>query len=173
MEIITAAESQFADVRRFYHSLIDDMREAHMNITWIKDVYPSPDFLRESIRRREVYIGCQSGDIAAAMVLNHQYNEGYRDFPWRTEAKDTEIMVIHALGVHPRCGGKGCGREMVAKAISTAKGAGMKAIRLDVLSGNLPAKRLYTGCGFQYMQTVQMFYENTGTADFELYEYVL
>ena len=62
---------------------------------------------------------------------------------------------------------------MVQKAIDIAKETGMKAIRLDVLGGNIPAERLYQGFGFRYMATLKMYYEDTGWTDFKLYEYVL
>ena len=48
---------------------------------------------------------------------------------------------------------------------------GMKAIRLDVLEGNLPAEKLYQKVGFQYAGSLNIFYEDTGWADFNLYEY--
>lgn len=49
----------------------------------------------------------------------------------------------------------------------------MKAIRLDVLEGNIPAENLYRGFGFQYMATLEMCYEDTGWINFKLYEYVI
>ena len=107
------------------------------------------------------------------MVLNHRYNEGYKKFQWRTQANDSEVLVIHALGVHPDFSGKGYAKEMVNKAIEVAMEASMKAIRLDVLGGNVPAEKLYTGIGFKYMDTLQMYYEDTGWTDYKLYEYVL
>ena len=81
--------------------------------------------------------------------------------------------MIHALGVHPDFQGKGCAKAMVRKAITIAGETGMKAIRLDVLAGNIPAENLYQGMGFQYLTSVQMYYEDTGWAAFKLYEYVL
>ena len=62
---------------------------------------------------------------------------------------------------------------MVQKAIELGKSAKAKAIRLDVLSGNYPAERLYRKLGFKYVDTVQMFYENSGLTDFLLFEYTL
>lgn len=47
------------------------------------------------------------------------------------------------------------------------------ALRLDVLGGNVPAERLYTGQGFTYRGTVRMFYDDTGWTDYGLYEYLL
>ena len=41
---------------------------------------------------------------------------------------------------------------------------------LDVLEGNLPAKKLYESVGFQYIERMELFYEDTGLAGFWLYE---
>ena len=62
---------------------------------------------------------------------------------------------------------------MVEKAIDIAKRAGVKGLRLDVLKGNDTASRLYVRCGFKYVCSVQMYYENTGNAEFGIYEYVI
>ena len=48
-----------------------------------------------------------------------------------------------------------------------------RTLRLDVLGGNVPAERLYTGQGFARRGTVRMFYADTGWTDYGLYEYLL
>ena len=76
---------------------------------------------------------------------------------------------------------QGCGtkysleeaKSMMREAIALAEQTGQKAIRLDVLRGNVPAENLYKGIGFQYVGTVPMFYEDTGWTDYLLYEYPL
>ena len=173
MIIRKAEENEYDAVRAFYHSLIEEMKDSPYDIGWEKDIYPAPDFLRESLRTGELYIGMEQDAIAAAMVINHQSNNGYRKFQWAMEADDSEIAVIHALGVHPAYGGRGYAGQMVQEAIAIAGEAGMKVLRLDVLKGNVPAEKLYTGAGFQYQGTLQMYYEDTGWTDYELYEYVL
>ena len=77
-------------------------------------------------------------------------------------------MVIHMLGVHSDFAGKGLARKMVRFAVEEAKNRGMKAIRLDVLEGNLPAEKLYVSEGFVYVDTLQLFYEDTGRTNFNL-----
>ena len=67
----------------------------------------------------------------------------------------------------------GYAKAMVQRAIDLARANGMKAIRLDVLEGNIPAENLYIGFGFQYMATLKMYYEDTGWTNFRLYEYVI
>ncbi len=49
----------------------------------------------------------------------------------------------------------------------------MKAVRQDMLKGNVPAEKLYEGEGFTYVDTVKLFYEDTGRVDFKMYEYVI
>lgn len=62
---------------------------------------------------------------------------------------------------------------MVKKVIEIAENIGQKAVRLDVLNGNIPAERLYLKYGFRYVDAVQMFYEDTGWTAFKLFEHVI
>lgn len=170
MEILTACESNYQDIRAFYHSLIDAMQSADYHIGWEKDIYPAPEFLQDSIQREELFIGVENKKIVAAMVLNHQCNDGYEKYQWPTKAERDEVMVLHALGVHPACAGKGLAKQMVTFAIEKARKNHQKALRLDVLKGNVPAEKLYSGMGFKYLHTLPMYYEDTGWTDYELYE---
>lgn len=173
MEITLAAISQYEQVRLFYHSLIDAMEGSPYPPGWKKDIYPSPEFLMESISRKELYIGCENREIVCAMILNQENNESYEQFQWPTAAAKGEISVIHALGVHPVHTGKGFARQMVRTAIMLARKNNRKVLRLDVLKGNLPAENLYKGEGFRHLHTLPMYYEDTGWTDYELFEYVL
>ena len=58
-------------------------------------------------------------------------------------------------------------------AIAMAREKGIKTVRLDVLEGNLPAEKAYGKVGFQYVDTVRMFYEDTGWTNYKLYEYIV
>ena len=173
MIIKKADLDQYPAVRALYHSLIDAIAEIPNTVGWKKDIYPSPEFLTDSIRKGELFIVEEDGEIVGAMIMNHDCNEGYRAFQWPTEAEPEEISVIHALGVHPRHARKGYAKEMVEYAIKTAREDHQKVIRLDVLKGNVPAEKLYSGLGFQCLHTLTMFYEDTGWKEFELYEYQL
>lgn len=138
---------------------------------WEKGVYPSDEYLRSSINNQELYIGTLDENIVCAMIVNHECNESYSKAEWSTRLKPNEITVIHALGVHPDFSRKGFAKEMVTKVIDIAKSTNQKAIRLDVLKGNTPAENLYLSAGFKYVDTIQMYYEDTGWTDFKLYEY--
>ncbi|MBP3730894.1 MAG: GNAT family N-acetyltransferase [Mailhella sp.] len=173
MMIKKANADQYHSVRAFYHSLIDGIADRPYSAGWKKDIYPAPDYLLNAIRNGELYIALENHEIIASMVLNHECNEGYHKYQWLTKAEQDEISVIHALGVHPLHTGKGYAKKMVKFAIETAQKNHQKAIRLDVLKGNVPAEKLYAGLGFQHLHTLPMFYDDTGWTDYELYEYKL
>ena len=174
MRIVQAQEGQFAEVRAFYFAVIDGLAEAEYGPGWKKDIYPAPEYLRSSIRDGELYIGVdEGGDIIAAMILNHWCNDAYLGYDWPTQATWDEVMILHTLAVLPQHTGRGLAKQMVRFAIDKARAQGAKAIRLDVLAGNVPAERLYPSLGFIYLATIPMFYEDTGWTDYELYELAL
>ena len=159
MLVIRAAHAdEFEKVRGFYHELIDMMEGSEFHPRWEKFVYPSDDFIRSSIERGELYVGLLSGEIVGAMAVNGEGAEGYEGAPWGVNAARGEFSVIHALGVLPSHHGRGFARGLVATAKDVARGLGHKALRLDVLDGNLPAVKLYESEGFRFVSRVKLFY---------------
>lgn len=173
LSIRKADPHELENIRTFYHQLTDACQRAHYDIGWKNDIYPSPEFLKESLSAGELYIGLMNGRMASAMILNHKCNDGYQDITWPAALPPASITLIHALGVHPEYAGQHIGRRMVEFAADKAKTAGQKALRLDVLKGNTPAEKLYTRFGFQPRGVVRMYYEDTGWTDYEVYEYLL
>lgn len=173
MHIRIAAPAEFQAVRSFYHKVIDGMRGAEYKPAWEKGIYPSDRYLKDSVERGELWVCESESGYAAAMIVSHECNAGYKSIQWSIEAEEAEVTVLHALCVLPELQGKGIAGAMVRKLLEIAESTGQKAVRLDVLGGNLPAEQLYRKYGFQYVDTVQMFYEDTGWTDFKLYEYNL
>ncbi len=169
-DIQKAVPADFQEVWDFYCRLIDDMADAEFRPGWEKGVYPTEEFLRSSLWNGQLYAARRDGVMAGAMVVNHDCTPGYEAIRWAVPAEPGEVSVIHALGVSPAFQGGGVAKELVHAAVRLARSAGQKAIRLDVLGGNLPAQKLYTAAGFQYMGTLKLFYEDTGLTDFLLYE---
>lgn len=172
-ELLHLTPNDFDEVRNFYWELIDQIKDLDYVPGWEKGVYPADAFLKDSLNKGELYILKQDQRIVAAVVCNYQCNEGYLGTQWKTDATDEEVLVIHALGVLPECHHQGLAKRMVREAIRIARENHLRAIRLDVLDGNLPALKLYEGFGFEYRRKVRMFYEDTGWTDFLLYELVM
>lgn len=167
-----AREEEYLLVKDFYDNLIDRISEFEYRPGWEKGVYPAYEYLKDSIENGTIYIGLLEESVISAMIVNEQGNESYNNACWKNDLKEGDYLVIHALGVMPSEEGKGFGRKMVEYVIQTAEPK-YKAIRLDVLKGNKSANRLYEAVGFELVDTVKMYYEDTGWTDFELYEYEL
>ncbi len=120
LQIRRANPEEYERVRDFYYLLIDAMEGAPFSPGWERDVYPSQDFLRSSLEKGELYVGELDGQIAASMVVNHAYNEGYREVRWAFNAADSELFVVHALGVHSQFSGRGIAGRMARHVIDMA-----------------------------------------------------
>jgi CubicO group peptidase (beta-lactamase class C family) len=55
---------------------------------------------------------------------------------------------VHSLYVHPRAGGRGVGRRLLAHALAALEAAGYPAVRLWVFEANERARRFYAAAGF-------------------------
>lgn len=173
IHIRPAQEAEFLSVRNFYYELIDAMQASEYHPMWQKGVYPTEEYLKTALAGGELYLTELDGRIIGAMIVNHRATDGYDRAPWPTEARPDEVTLIHALGVLPCCSRRGVAKAMVREVMRLAAAQGSKVLRLDVLEGNLPAERLYRGLDFRFVKKLQLYYDDTGWHNFDLYEYVL
>lgn len=173
LDIVQAQPSDFKTVRNFYFSLIEEMRDSAFLPGWQAEVYPTSDEICRAIDNGWLYMGMLDGEMAAGMVVNNLPTDGYEQVKWIVDAEFGEASVVHLLGVHPRFARRGFAKEMARGAVELARKAGKKSVRLDVLSGNIPASRAYESVGFQHLETIPLYYADTGWADFLMYEYPL
>lgn len=173
LNIRTADIADYDNVRDFYYDMTDELEHAEYSPQWKKDEFPTQEYLLGAIKNNELYIGEIDGRIASCMVINHEYSEGYRDVKWSVEASDQELLIIHLLGVRRMYSGQGIARQMIGKVIDFAREKNIKAIRLDVIEENVPAAIVYTRLGFKYIETIKLYYEDTGWTDFKMFEYII
>lgn len=127
----------------------------------------------DSLIKSQLFVLEENGEILASVILNNEANESYRLVNWSREVSDEKVLIIHVLAVSPKHAGKGLGTKMMQYILDYAKETGMQAVRMDVISNNSSAERLYQKIGFQFVQTQRLYYEVTGEKDFNLYEYYL
>ena len=168
-----AGEDEFETARAFYHRITDALADTPYGPGWKKDIYPDPQMLKEALAKGQLYLLEIDGKTEGAMIVNSDTNEAYETFCWQHSWRPDEVLVIHALGVHPSVGRKGYAKQMVRFVLTMAAQQQKKAVRLDVLKGNVPAEHLYPGLGFVYEGELPMYYEDTGETMYELYEYTL
>jgi len=165
-----AGADECGGVVDFYCGLIDSMRDSEFKPEWEMGVYPTSQQFQQAIDERTLFLAYLDDRLVGVMILNHEYEPEYDNVKWQTDAKKDEIMVIHLLGVSPAHQRKGVAKQMVSYVIELCGQGPIKAIRLDVLKKNIPASKLYLSMGFQFIEAVKIFYEDTGLTDFLLYE---
>lgn len=171
-QIIPASPEDFPRVRAFYHTVIDEMQHLPWFPCWEKDVYPTDDQLRGCIDRGEMRLLTIDGKIAAAAALGNCLDCG-DGILWPSNAKEGEYATLNMVAVHPGFVRQGLGKRIVSHLIDLACGHGLRALRLDVVDINLPAKWLYTGLGFQYVTGTTAMFDDGSSLNFELYERIL
>ena len=167
-----ANEEDYVPVSNFYWKLIDEMQSENDKIGWKKGIYPSDDYLVRSLADGELY-NLTDDKMYACVILNSIGNEGYQGVKWSIDCAENEVLIPHALAVAPSEQGQGIGTLLVNEIIRFARSEVKKAIRLDILGTNIPAEKLYTKCGFRFVEAKQLFYEDTGLTEYKMYEFEL
>ena len=157
------------NVLALYHRTIGYL-ENHINYPKWSSLHPSDRSIVGSVKAGELYV-CMEGDtVLGAVVLSEDPEGYYESGDWSRELKTGEYLVIHALAVDPLFAHKGVGRFMVEQCIKMARQGGCKALRLDVVPGNVPARDLYEKMGFVYVGTKDLRRDIEEIPVFDLFE---
>lgn len=140
------------------------------NLGWEKGVYPSDSFLKDALKRAELYTLTDADTLCACVILNSAYNEGFVGCPWSLNCVPEDVLIPHALAVNPTLQGRGVGKIVAENILALARAQNKKAVRLDVLSACKASERLYTACGFRFVEAKTMYYEDTGWTEFKMFE---
>ena len=173
MKFQKASETDFHSIQKFYWDVIDEIHRNnvnHENLGWEKGVYPSDNFVQSSLAKGELYVLTEKDALCACVILNSECNEGYLGCPWGITCEPAEVLIPHALAVHPRMQGKGIGKIVVGYVLDLAEQKHKKAVRLDVLGAGKAAEALYRSCGFAFVAAKNMYYEDTGWTEYRLFE---
>ncbi|MBO7525183.1 MAG: GNAT family N-acetyltransferase [Clostridia bacterium] len=116
---------------------------------WSYKEYPSLEYARSMNDSGAQYLAEKDGVVVAAFVLNEDPAGNYAKVRWGKSIAEGEYLVIHALAVDQDHYGEKIGTRVVEFCLKTAREKGYKAVRLDVIPENIPAKKLYLSCGFK------------------------
>ena len=146
-----SAKADIVAVGAFYDGVVKYLTE-HVNYPkWMYKIYPSESYAREMTEAGCLYVCCDGEQIVAAFAINDDPQNEYKKVVFSKTLAHGEYLVIHALAVATELQGRGIGKQIVQFCIDFAREHGYKAIRLDVVPDNYPAKRLYEQCGFRYL----------------------
>ena len=168
-----AKNEETEKILEFYQDTIESIRESEFKPKWNKN-YPNLEFIKTHIKKQELYVYAQDDGIIACVVLNDRFDPDYENINWTVEAESPdEIMIIHTFAVESKYAGKGIGKEIFNQIKDNATKNNKKAIRLDIIDGNIGAQKVFERFGFEYIESVEMFHEAVGVEKFHLYEYAL
>lgn len=173
MELIKAEEKDLPELARFYRNVIQNTKNMDIYAKWIYGKHPTDEMLLGYIREGAMYYCEKDGAVVCALAVTPYQSEDYHDTEWSVKAADNEVSVVHILCVDPMQQNKGIARETMGLVIELSRTDGKKAVRLDALSCNTPAQRLYESLGFVKKGQQRWYADNVGWTDFYLYEYVL
>ena len=166
-----AAPEAFETVLSFYDDVIENTPGIELTARWRKGAHPTEEGLRTLLENGDLYLCRENGSIIGAMAFPMRQGEDYHAVAWKEKLPDDQVATVHILGVRPSCQGTGVASAIIREAISLARSKGMKAVRLDTLASNLPARHIYESLGFEFRGKQHLYAENTGWMDFFFYEF--
>ncbi len=156
MIIRACCKDDITAVGRFYDSVVKYLDENINYPKWTYKKYPTEGFASKMTEEKCQFVCVEGDKIVGAFVLNDDPQGAYEKAVWSRELSIGNYMVCHALAVDSSLQGQGIGKQIVEYCVDYAKSHGFTAIRLDVVSGNIPAKKLYEKCGFSYVGDVDL-----------------
>lgn len=143
MELRIATPEDLPQLKAMYREIVRQMEQSGLAV-W-DEVYPC-EFLGEDIAGGRLYVLTRQGETAAAFALCAGC-EGARHVQW--QEPQAPALYLDRLGVNVACQRQGAGSEALQKAAALAGAQGAAYLRLFVVEGNGPARRLYEKNGFR------------------------
>lgn len=173
MEIRKCFEAEIVRTGLFYDDVIRWLND-HVNYPrWIYRVYPSEQSVRMMAEKGTQYICLNGETFIGAFALSAEPQGNYQKGQWNQKLEDGEYMVIHALAINPAMQRQGIGSEIIRFCVDKAKAEGFKALRVDIVPTNIPARSLFEKNGFSYVGDVDLELSIGGIPAFSLYEHNL
>lgn len=173
MELIKAYKNDFEKLAKFYRYVIANTENMEKYTKWRFGKHPTDEMLLQYIHEGAMYYCEKDGEIISAAAVTPNQSVDYCDIDWEIQLADDEAAVVHILCVDPKCHRQGIAKETMRLILDMSRSIGKKAVRLDALSCNTPANRLYEALGFERKGQRRWYADNVGWMDFYLYEFIL
>ena len=170
-EITLATADDIDEIEVFYNEINDHLAATTNYTNWARGFYPARADAELGVAAKCLFILRIDGALAASVILNHEANTVYDAAPWGIQAQNHETIFVHTLTVHPNFHKQGLASKLLHFAQDHARELGVKTIRFDVATKNIPAIALYEKLGFQYVDTVDLLLPHWKW--FRLYEMVM
>lgn len=143
MQFIKATSGHIDAIAAIYGRIIDAQEQGRLTVGWQRGVYPTRQTALDALKRGDLFVCVDGGQVAAAAIINRIQVPVYAEVGWLYHAEPDEVMVLHTLVVDPLRAGRGYGTAFVAYYESYAKNNGCPVLRMDTNEKNAAARRLY------------------------------
>jgi len=154
MEFRKATEADIPAIAQIYEDIHTEEESGSASIGWIRGVYPTADTARAALKRDDLFVGEENGQVIGAAVINQLQVDVYEGAPWQYPADDREVMVLHTLVISPALARSGYGRQFVAFYEEYARTHGCPFLRMDTNARNTRARALYRKLGYDEITVV-------------------
>ena len=145
-------------------------RIGKVKLGWKSGLYPVRATAEEAIRRRDMFVFEEDGQILAAAIINKTQVDVYKGANWSFEADDDEVCVLHTLVVEPSCSGHGVGSRFVEFYEKYALSRHCTVLRIDTNAINSAARRLYAKLGYREADIVPCVFNGIPNVNLVLLE---
>ena len=135
-------------VAAIYDAILDLEEEGRMSIGWQRGVYPTENTARAAVEAGDLFVMEEDGRIIASGRINQMQMPAYAEAPWKFEARDDQVMVLHTLTVDPACTRRGYAGRFLEFYEEYAKKNGCTVLRIDTNAKNTAARAMYAGRGY-------------------------
>lgn len=160
-------------ISKFYQYVCENTKNMEQFGKWIYGLHPTKKQIESYIKSGFMYSFEECGEILGAVAITPFQGNEHQDIDWQIICHNNEVSVVHLLAVNPGYQGCGIARKIMCNVIDIAKNNKSKAVRLDALSCNVPAHRLYQSIGFEKISICNWYTDNVGNAEFYLFELFL
>lgn len=149
MQFIKAEEKHIDAIEGIYSRIIDAQEQGRLTVGWQRGVYPTRQTALDALKRGDLFVCVDGGQVAAAAIINRIQVPVYAEVGWLYHAEPDEVMVLHTLVVDPLRAGRGYGSAFVAFYEGYARQSGCPVLRMDTNEKNAAARRLYARLGYR------------------------
>ena len=160
MIIRKAAAADIDAVVKIYDEIHLAEEAGGIEVGWIRGVYPLRKTAESALERGDLFVLEDENEVRGAGIINQIQVDAYYGAPWKHEAGDDEVCVLHTLVISPRFSGRGYGRGFVKYYEDLARAHGRRELRMDTNARNRTARAMYHKLGYEEIAIVPTTFNN-------------
>lgn len=162
----------FEKIRDIYIDVVANTPTMKSHTQWVYGKHPTDETIRKYVDGGEMFTLSDGDEIVGVVAIPLKTCEDYKQVKWGADFGEDETAELHILAVLPKHQGKGYGKILVEKSVEYAKEIGKRAVRLDTLTTNITAQKMYREAGFTLVEKKNLYTRHAGYVDYLYYEII-